>query len=202
MKKQSVVDIFLSSDRSEWFDLCTKLATGITETAVEFSEYAVNNDELSSSILDSTNENELEYEALFDALKEFYYACVIVLPVMGSYMNPIKDGYSILDIVSLQLLKDFAELYDYEFKDDLMTLFLGIYDIFAPTDNSMLIPQRLNRILIEFYNNNAEEDISDDSIIVTIFDALPMAKFVSDVMLTWPDLSDLAKIEIEPDQYL
>ena len=195
MKKQSVVDIFLSSDRSRWFDLCVELATVITKNAVEISEDMINHS-MSNAILDSANENGLEYNALFDALKEFYHACVIISPVMGSYTNPIEGSRSILDIVSLQLLKTFSELYDYEFKDDLMTLFLGIYNIFAPTDDSTLIHRRLNHVLVEFYNNNAEKDISDDSSIVNIFDALPIASFTSSMMTLWLDLSDLSKIDI------
>lgn len=77
-----------------------------------------------------------------------------------------------------------------------MTLFLGIYNIFAPTDDSTLIHRRLNHVLVEFYNNNAEKDISDDSSIVNIFDALPIASFTSNMMTLWLDLSDLSKIDI------
>lgn len=193
--KQSAVNIFLSSDRNEWFDLCIELATLITKNAVEISEDMVNN-QLSSSILACSDENELEHEALLAALKEFYHVCVIIPPVIGSYASPIKDNQSILDIISLRLLKDFSELYDYEFKDDLMTLFIGAYNIFAPTDDSMVIPRRLNRTLVEFYNNNAEDSIPDDSVIVDIFDAPLMAETVSNIMLLWSDLNDLSKIDI------
>lgn len=193
--KQSAVNIFLSSDRNEWFDLCIELATLITKNAVEISEDMVNN-QLSSSILACSDENELEYEALLATLKEFYHVCVITPPVIGSYTSPIKDSQSILDIISLRLLKDFSELYDYEFKDDLMTLFIGAYNIFAPTDDSMVIPRRLNRTLVEFYNNNAEDSIPDDSVIVDIFNAPLMAETVSNIMLLWSDLNDLSKIDI------
>lgn len=193
--KQSAVNIFLSSDRNEWFDLCIELATLITKNAVEISEDMVNN-QLSNSILACSDENELEHEALLAALKEFYHVCVIISPVIGSYASPIKDNQSILDIISLRLLKDFSELYDYEFKDDLMTLFIGAYNIFAPTDDSMVIPRRLNRTLVEFYNNNAEDSIPDDSVIVDIFNAPLMAETVSNIMLLWSDLNDLSKIDI------
>ena len=193
--KQSAVNIFLSSDRNEWFDLCIELATLITKNAVEISEDMVNN-QLSSSILACSDENELEYEALLATLKEFYHVCVIIPPVIGSYTSPIKDSQSILDIISLRLLKNFSELYDYEFKDDLMTLFIGAYNIFAPTDDSMVIPRRLNRTLVEFYNNNAEDSIPDDSVIVDIFNAPLMAETVSNIMLLWSDLNDLSKIDI------
>lgn len=193
--KQSAVNIFLSSDRNEWFDLCIELATLITKNAVEISEDMVNN-QLSNSILACSDENELEHEALLAALKEFYHVCVIISPVIGSYASPIKDNQSILDIISLRLLKDFSELYDYEFKDDLMTLFIGAYNIFTPTDDSMVIPQRLNRTLVEFYNNNAEDSIPDDSVIVDIFNAPLMAETVSNIMLLWSDLNDLSKIDI------
>lgn len=193
--KQSAVNIFLSSDRNEWFDLCIELATLITKNAVEISEDMVNN-QLSSSILACSDESELEYEALLAALKEFYHVCVIISPVIGSYTSPIKDSQSILDIISLRLLKNFSELYDYEFKDDLMTLFIGAYNIFAPTDDSMVIPQRLNRTLVEFYNNNTEDSIPDDSVIVDIFNAPLMAETVSNIMLLWSDLNDLSKIDI------
>ena len=193
--KQSAVNIFLSSDRNEWFDLCIELATLITKNAVEISEDMVSN-QLSNSILASSDESELEYEALFAALKEFYHVCVIISPVIGSYTSPIKDSQSILDIISLRLLKNFSELYDYEFKDDLMTLFIGAYNIFAPTDDSMVIPRRLNRTLVEFYNNNAEDSIPDDSVIVDIFNAPLMAETVSNIMLLWSDLNDLSKIDI------
>lgn len=193
--KQSAVNIFLSSDRNEWFDLCIELATLITKNAVEISEDMVNN-QLSSSILACSDENELEYESLLAALKEFYHVCVIIPPVIGSYTSPIKDSQSILDIISLRLLKNFSELYDYEFKDDLMTLFIGAYNIFAPTDDSRVIPRRLNRTLVEFYNNNAEDSIPDDSVIVDIFNAPLMAETVSNIMLLWSDLNDLSKIDI------
>ena len=154
------------------------------------------NNQLSSSILACSDESELEYEALLAALKEFYHACVIISPVIESYTSPIKDSQSILDIISLRLLKNFSELYDYEFKDDLMTLFIGAYNIFAPTDDSMVIPQRLNRTLVEFYNNNAEDSIPDDSVIVDIFNAPLMTETVSNIMLLWSDLNDLSKIDI------
>ena len=193
--KQSAVNIFLSSDRNEWFDLCIELATLITKNAVEISEDMVNN-QLSSSILACSDESELEYEALLAVLKEFYHVCVIIPPVIGSYTSPIKDSQSILDIISLRLLKNFSELYDYEFKEDLMTLFIGAYNIFAPTDDSMVIPRRLNRTLVEFYNNNAEDSIPDDSVIVDIFNAPLMAETVSNIMLLWSDLNDLSKIDI------
>lgn len=77
-----------------------------------------------------------------------------------------------------------------------MTLFIGAYNIFAPTDDSMVIPRRLNRTLVEFYNNNAEDSIPDDSVIVDVFNAPLMAETVSNIMLLWSDLNDLSKIDI------
>lgn len=165
MTNLSPLYYFSSTNSNEWPGMIDFIVDTVNKHAL-----MATNDMPAEYILNTLESTGLNRSDTHKALKEFYHACVISIPIINSYLTTTRNKKSVLYIISSRLLKDFADEYDYEFQDDLLTLFAGVYNIiFGGEGGDTTLYDtisRLNVCFIEFYNNNTSDQIpKDDSVI-------------------------------------